>query len=277
VLLRSLVPYPLRVEVARMRRMPDWILERFVVAKGRGEEREHPFVLARHRSPLRRAGKVDEALQAGKERNVALAAARLDRVKVPPFGLFSYHHLVGRPSRWRGFRPGLELRNGTTSSGIGGGCCQISNLVHWLALLAGMKIVERHRHALDLFPDDHRAVPFGSGATVFYNYADLRFENPLDEPVLLRLVIEDRGGALAGELRTTRDPGWRVEVREVDHRFFRDEQGWWRENRLRRRFLLSDGTTLRDEEVAHNLARVLYHRQDPRAHAQDVVPCSAPR
>ena len=36
-----------------------------------------------------------------------------------------------------------------------------------------------------------------------------------------------------------------------------------RENRIRRRFIRRDGTTLLDEEVAHNRARVLYELHVP--------------
>jgi len=116
--------------------------------------------------------------------------------------------------------------------------------------------VERHRHGLDLFPDHQRTVPFGCGATIFYNYADLRFENPLPQRVLLQLRIEQR--TLVAELWTENDPGWTVEVYEVDHRFFREGDAWMRENRIRRRFRLPDGTVLLDQEVAHNRGRVMY-------------------
>src|SRR5262249_35093549 len=118
-----------------------------------------------------------------------------------------------------------------------------------------------HRHALDLYPDEQRALPFGCGATVFYNYADLRFENPLDEPVLIRPRVE--GGALAGELRAPRDPGFRVEIPEHDHPSFRaPDGGWMRENRIRRRLVRADGGVIAEHEVAHNVARVLYDPEE---------------
>jgi hypothetical protein len=44
----------------------------------------------------------------------------------------------------------------------------------------------------------------------------------------------------------------------VDHRFFREGAAWMRENRIRRRFRLPDGTLLLDQEVAHNRGRVTY-------------------
>ena len=262
-LLRSLVPFWLRLEIARLRRMPAYLREHeeYVRQKAAPFERLcFEFWLAEHRSPLCRPyAEADPRLQEGKEANVETAAYLIDGTLLAPGETFSYLHTVGRPTRRRGFRRGLELHDERMSAGIWGGCCMVSNMLYYLALASGMEIVERHRHALDLFPDDSRTLPFGCGATVYYNFADLRFRNDLDFPVLISLRIDDR--RLVGEVRAHEDPGWRVEVYEVDHRFYQAESGWMRENRLRRQFLAAEGEILRDEEVAHNLARVLY---DPR-------------
>lgn len=259
-LARALIPFPVRLEVLRLKRRPRWLVETPVIARTRLPENERErfaFSLACHSSPLERAPDTYPVrLQRGKERNVATAAGMLDGLVIPPYQVFSYHRLVGRPSRLRGFRDGLELHEGVVSHGVGGGCCQISNALYLIALRGGMKIVERHRHGLDLFPDHGRTIPFGCGATVFYNYADFRFENPLPLPVLLHLAIRDKH--LISELRTIEDPGWTAEIYETDHRFFRGDEGWMRENRIHRRFLRSDGSLLCEQEVAHNLGRVLY-------------------
>ncbi len=262
-LARRIVPFPLRVEWVRLRGAPARLLERGRVAREKvpaGRVADFGFLLAERRSPLRRDPVRDESLQLGKEHNVALAARSLDAVLVPPGGLCSYHHLVGRPSRLRGFRPGLELHGEEPSAGIGGGCCQVSNLLYLLCLLGGMRVVERHRHGLDLFPDSARTVPFGCGATVFYGTADLRFDNPLDQSVLLRMGIED--GHLVGRLLCPDDPGFRVEIEERDHRFFRQDGGWMRENRILRRIVGLDGRILLEQQVAHNRARVCYEPDD---------------
>lgn len=166
------------------------------------------FELAAHQTPLERVpGQVPRSLQIGKELNVALAAGLIDGIVIAPAQVFSYHHAVGRPSRMRGFRDGLELHDGKLGVGVGGGCCAVSNLLYLLAVHAGLKIVERHRHALDLFPDHGRTVPFGCGATVYYNLADLRFENPFSCPVILRLLVRDRH--LRGSITAGRDLGVR--------------------------------------------------------------------
>jgi vancomycin resistance protein VanW len=257
---RRILPFSVRLELLRLRRLPAWWVETPVMARTRlapDERGGFQYLLARHTSPLERTpGAVEPRLQRGKEANVALVAHLLDGLVVRPHQIFSYHRTVGRPTRWRGFRPGLELQNERPAEGVGGGCCQVSNTLYLLAVRGAMKVVERHRHGLDLFPDHQRTVPFGCGATVFYNYADLRFENPLPQPVLLQFRIEDR--ELVGELWAESDPGWTVEVYEVGHRFFREGGGWVRENHIRRRFTLPDGTVLLDQEIAHNRGRVMY-------------------
>lgn len=255
------MPYPLRVELVRIKRWPSFVIEHGSMAVRREPEGCFPHVLSAHGSPLRREGSVhDERLQHGKEHNVALAASRIDRIVVRSGQVFSYHHAVGRPTRTRGFRLGLELHDGGPSAGVGGGCCQVSNLLYLLALYAGMEIVERHRHGLDLFPDHGRTVPFGCGATVFFNRADLRFRNPLDQPVQIRLSVE--AGELKGMIAAERHPGFEIEVVEVDHRFHRDGDAWFRENRILRRRLV--GCQIVDEqEVAHNRGRCLYDPEAP--------------
>jgi vancomycin resistance protein VanW len=259
-IVRWIVPRPLRIELLRLKRLPAWLLETRSIGRihlPEAEQVSFEFVLASHSSPLARAlGEVPPALQAGKERNVAIAAHCIDGLLLLPNEIFSYHRTVGRPSRLRGFRPGMELHDGKPSQGVGGGCCQVSNMLYLLALRGGMKVTERHRHGVDLYPDHGRTIPFGCGATVFYNYADLRFENPLPQPVLLRFRVQD--GSLLGEIRTLAHPGWTAEIYEVDHRRYREGELWVRENRIRRRFLRVDGSVILDQEVAHNRGRILY-------------------
>jgi len=257
---RLLVPRPLRIELLRLKRLPAWFVETPTIARMRLAETERSAfgtLLARHGSPLQRApGEVPSALQEGKERNVSVAARSIDWLMVRPYEIFSYHRTVGRPSRLRGFRMGLELHDGKLSRGLGGGCCQVSNMLYLLALRSGMKITERFRHGSDLFPDHGRTVPFGCGATIFYNYADLRFENPLPQPIVLRLCVVDQ--YLVGEIWATADPGWKAEIYEADQRRYLVRGAWIRENWIRRRFVRADGSVMLDQEVAHNRARILY-------------------
>ncbi|HEX9399348.1 MAG TPA: VanW family protein [Anaeromyxobacter sp.] len=251
---RRLLPFGLRTA---LRRLPAALAHAVAPDPTKTADRA-PFahVQCRRETPLvREATPYAAALQAGKETNVRRAAALVDGALVGPGASFSWHRHVGPPSAARGFAPGPEIHEGRLVAGLGGGACQVSNLVYWLALHAGMEIVERHRHDLDLFPDHDRTAPFGCGATVYFPTRDLRFRNPGPEPLLLELCVED--GALRGAARFQHDPGVRFEVIERDHRFFREGDAVVRANRLVRRRLGPYGEVA-EEPVAENRARVLY-------------------
>jgi vancomycin resistance protein VanW len=219
------------------------------------------FVLAEHKTPLRRSTIVkDERLQQGKEVNVAVAARKLHGILIQPGETFSYHRSIGIPNRRKGFVEGLELRSGMEAAGIGGGCCSVSNLLFLLAIKSGLEIVERHRHGFDLFPDHGRSVPFGCGATIFFPYADLKFRNVHDFPVRLSLVVVD--SHLVGQIQSTDDPGWRIDLIERDHRFQKSGDIWTRENRIFRIYKYNDSRADFEEEVVHNVGRCLYNPEE---------------
>lgn len=214
-------------------------------------------VLSQHETPMRRATiPYTEEIQKGKENNVALAGNLIDGIVIQPSQTFSWHHAVGPTIEKRGFLLGPEMHGGKLEDGWGGGCCSVSNMLYLIALQAGLTITERHRHGLDLFPDHGRTVPFACGATVFYTQADLRFMNPHNFPVQLKLWVEEN--KLTGQILCESDPGTRYEIYEAEHNFHRESEVTVRENRIRRRQLDSTGSVVADVEVAHNVARVLY-------------------
>ena len=70
----------------------------------------------------------------------------------------------------------MVLHYGSFQTGIGGGLCQLSNLIYWMTLHTPLTVTERYRHSFDVFPDSRRTQPFGSGATCSYNYLDLQIK-----------------------------------------------------------------------------------------------------
>lgn len=206
---------------------------------------------------LRRLADVDIALQHNKRRNLELAIAELDGRVLRPGELLSFWRCVGNPTARRGYLPGLVLAHGRLHADVGGGLCQLSNLLHWLALHTPLQVVERHHHGHDSFPDVGRVVPFGTGATVFYNYLDLRLRNEGPEAYRLRLwLTEDE---LRGEIRSDRPPTLTYAVVEEDHRFRRRGTDVFRENRLYRATRdRQTGAPVGRELLAHNVFPVLY-------------------
>jgi vancomycin resistance protein VanW len=136
----------------------------------------------------------------------------------------------------------------------------MANLLYWLALHSPLTVTERHHHSLDVFPDSGRVLPFGSGASVFYNYVDLQFRN--DTKLTLRFRVKVDEEHLHGELWTDELSELSYHVQERDHRFYQDESGtWWRENRLYQIAVdRTSGNTIDEKLIVHNVSKVLYLR-----------------
>ncbi len=268
-LLRGLVPFGVRVAVRRVPATARWLLARDTL---RGTPADFSHVQCARATPLRRATAFyGEALQAAKEQNVCRAAELVSGAVVGAGETFSWHAYVGPPVALRGFAPGPELHGDALEQGDGGGLCQVANLVYWLALHAGLEVVERHRHALDLFPDHDRTAPFGCGATVFFPTKDLRLSNPLPQALLLELWVD--ATHLHGRARLARDPGVRFRVEETDARFTREADGVWRHNVLWRVRTEADGRELR-ERLAEHHARVAYPLPPAVARELDGADCA---
>jgi hypothetical protein len=96
--------------------------------------------------------------------------------------LHSFWHVVGRPSVARGFLPGRSLLAGELRPDYGGGLCQLSGLIYYASLMAGLTIVERHPHSRDIYDEQMRYAPLGADATVAYGFKDLRVLSSLSFP-----------------------------------------------------------------------------------------------
>ncbi len=227
-----------------------------------------PYRYTAHHTPLIRALKnADMWMQYNKITNLRLAAARLDGVLLRPGEVFSYWRLIGKPSRRKGYKEGMILVNGTVQPGVGGGLCQLSNLIFWMTLHTPLTVIERHRHGYDVFPDSNRTQPFGSGATCFYPYGDLMLRN--DTPDTYQLLVRVGETELEGEWRVSAPPERRYEVVERNHEM-RGEPwgGFTRHNELYRLEFGADGALLSERLVVRNSAVMMYppflsDRQDP--------------
>lgn len=233
-------------------------------------EKPLPFLLAEHQTPLlRRLKAVDMALQYNKITNLRLAAARIDGLVLRPGETFSFWQRVGRPVAGRGFLEGLVLENGRIGKGVGGGLCQMGNLLYWMALHTPLTVTERYRHSYDVFPDEGRTLPFGSGATLAWNYIDLQLRNDTAGDIQLRVWLSD--SHLHGEIRAATRPGFRYEVFEQDHEIRHEPWGGYsRHNRIARRiFAATDGQLIGEEIVTDNHALMMYQPFLPGAASSD--------
>jgi vancomycin resistance protein VanW len=153
---------------------------------------DYEYVAATHSTPLYRPlSGLDERLQRNKIVNLRIAADRLNGIVLQPGMRLSFWREVGKPSRRRGFVDGMVLAHGQIAAGVGGGLCQMTNLLFWMTLHTPLSIVERWRHSYDVFPDASRTQPFGSGATCAWPVLDLQIQNDTTVPYRLSIALTD--------------------------------------------------------------------------------------
>lgn len=199
---------------------------------------------------------VDRKLMEGKCANLRIAIEHINGVVISPGETFSFWRLVGNPSARRGFQHGLAIANGKPVSDTGGGLCQLGNTIHWLALHSNLQVTERHRHSLDLFPDDGRQIPFGTGVTLVYNYKDIRLHNPTLNSY--QLCFHQTDSELLAELRTSGTQQDHYRIIEENHHFVRTPEGTYRSNRICRERLNNTDQVIHHEILFSNYCRCQY-------------------
>lgn len=206
----------------------------------------------------RRLGDVNMEYQENKAANLALAVPKVNKVLIKPGETFSFWHLVGNTTEALGYKVGLTIDKGNPSSGIGGGMCQFTNLIHWLVLHSSLKICEHHHHdGVDLFPDYNRQVPFGSGTSIVYNYLDYRVKNNTDN--VYQIVVYTDGEYLFGELRAKKHEKFKYNIKSENEYFSLENDGVYRNGEIYRNTIdpLS-GRTVKTELIKKNHAKVMY-------------------
>ena len=218
-----------------------------------------PIIVYRHNSLIRRRlGNVNMQLQENKATNLALAVKHIDGLVIHPGETFSVWKLIGRTTKQKGYKEGLTIAKGKPSQGIGGGMCQLSNLIHWLVLHSELTITEHHHHdGLDLFPDFGRQIPFGTGTSISYNYIDYRFRNDTQNTYQLHLWTNDE--YLCGELRATLQQPHTFHIHAENEYFSRENGVVYRNGEVYRDIIdRVSGQRLESQLIRTNHARVMY-------------------
>ncbi len=188
---RSLLRQKIGKEYFILKRKWAWFFGEDTFAQ---KKSEHFFdnTVFQHKSLILRPLKdVDMYLQENKRTNLSIAIAHIDKILIKPNETFSIWKLVGRPTKSKGYLEGLVLKQGKIAKDTGGGLCQLGNLLFWIFAHSPLTVTERHRHSFDVFPDTNRKVPFGSGATLSYNYIDLKVKNNTENTFQLNLWLDD--------------------------------------------------------------------------------------
>jgi vancomycin resistance protein VanW len=253
---RSLLRKKLGKEYFILKRKTKWKFSKIQWAKSITED-SLPHEIFNHKSLLlRKLKNVDMYLQHNKVENLKIAIKNINGVIIKPGETFSLWLLVGRTSKRKGYKEGMTLSNGQVETGIGGGLCQLGNLMYWITLHSPLVVTERWRHSYDVFPDVNRKIPFGSGATLAYNYIDLQIKNTTEQNFQFNLWLDETH--LNGKLNSDTELNKTYRVYEQEHTF---KQQWWggytRHNKIMRDTELTNGE-IESELITENHAVMMY-------------------
>ena len=155
---------------------------------------------------------------AGTNHNAQLACERIDGITLQPGEIFSYNKALGKRTEENGYVMAPSYAGASTEETVGGGICRISTALYGTALRAGMTVLERHPHTMEV---DYS--PGGLDAAVTDGVQDFRFRNDLAVNVTLRAAYDAYGYAV-----------WIEAPREArggafyDPRSEKVEDGWYR-------------------------------------------------
>ncbi|HOY67265.1 MAG TPA: VanW family protein [Candidatus Ozemobacteraceae bacterium] len=124
----------------------------------------------------------DHADDEARNENLRIAAEKCDGLIIQPGEEFNFDKAVGPRVAKNGFKMAGVISNGRVIPGMGGGVCQVSTTLYRTALLANMKITERHNHSI------YEGIPYadrGLDAAISWGSKNFRFVNTLGIPLLI--------------------------------------------------------------------------------------------
>lgn len=128
------------------------------------------------------------SLNWAQKHNIKVAAKSVDGIVIKPGEEFSFNRVVGPRTAGRGYREAPSYLGTENLSTTGGGICLLSSAIYQAALESGMTITERVPHKRTV-----RTIKPGLDSTVWYGQADLKFKNPLAEPLQITTEWQPEG------------------------------------------------------------------------------------
>lgn len=186
--MRKFIPYRLRLSFSLLKMHIRYFIRGYTFRMGKASGNIHFEYISAVSQPV-----FQTSTSANKIHNLKLASTHIRKYVFQPGEYISFWHMTGVPAAEKGYLPGRNLVNGVLKEEPGGGLCQLSGLMYHLALVAGLEIVERYNHSVDIYREEERFTPLGADATVVYGYKNLLLRNTTGNPLYFEfMVTEDR-------------------------------------------------------------------------------------
>ncbi|MDR2940627.1 MAG: VanW family protein [Clostridiales bacterium] len=226
-------------------------------ARGFNAEKLPNIISKREIILIKKGVGVDPELQENKAVNLKIACGKLNGITIHPGEVFSLWITLGKITKRRGYKDGRVLVKNRVEAGLGGGLCNLGNVIHWLVLHSPLDVTEFHSHSDALDPDRGKRVLFNSGTSVSYNYIDYRFKNNTGQDIQLLLWCSSE--KLHGELRSERCFPYSFELTEENHHFRQEGEKYYRVSQIYKNTIeKSTGNIINKSLALDNHSEVMY-------------------
>lgn len=216
---------------------------------------------------IKRGKGIDPETQYNKSANIAIAAGNINGVILHPGEKFSFWRLVGRTSKKNGYKEGRVIEQGRLTVGLGGGLCNLANVIHLLVLYSPLEVTEVHYHSDALSPDHGKRIPMSSGTSVSYNNIDLQFKNRTDQD--FQILVKVDNDILYAELRSEKDVPYSYAITEEDHHFRKEGSRYFRISKIYRDTIdKKNGCVIKHDLILDNHSEVMF---DPSQIPQELI------
>jgi vancomycin resistance protein VanW len=186
----------------------------------RYSEKYHPENIGNPRIQLKQPIK-NGAFSENKIHNLKVVSNKVHRLVIYPDEVFSFWKLVGKPTKKNHFKEGRNLIRNNIASGTGGGICQFSSILYYASLQAGLNVIERHPHSIDIYKEEERFTPLGADSSVVYGYKDLQIKNNFPHPVQYQSFVTNN------ELQLSIISPEKIILNEIDFKYTETDKGIW--------------------------------------------------
>lgn len=122
-----------------------------------------------------------------RNKNISLATALFDGMRVDPGETVSFNKVTGRREESKGYKPAGAYSGGVFVEEPGGGVCQVSTTLYNAVVKADLQIIDRSPHNR---PSGY--IGIGLDAAVNYPSQDFAFKNNTDFPIFISASFHDR-------------------------------------------------------------------------------------
>lgn len=127
--------------------------------------------------------------------NMRLCCSTLDGYRLNRGEVFSLMRVIGDPNERAGFLKGPAIIRGQLRQTYGGGLCQVSTTLFNAALLAGLDILQKYNHSVDIWGEE-RFIELGRDAVYVYALRDLKFRNGHPDDVVIKIGVNEQNLSL---------------------------------------------------------------------------------